>query len=151
MVRRGRRKTVARESAAKYFTVARALRSSAQDVADLANEDDSYGNALALIIIHSAIAYSDALSIAYGNVKSLEGDHLRTVDTLKTALGNRSDSDAIKKLTSILNEKDKVAYQGIYYSVENAKRLLKRFSAFADWAETTYDRRPVRSVRLSRK
>ena len=39
MVRRGRRKSVAPESAAKYFTVARALRKTAQDVAVLANAE----------------------------------------------------------------------------------------------------------------
>ena len=150
VVKRGRRKTVALESAVKYFTVARALRNSAQDVAELATEDDSYGNALALIIIHSAIAYTDALTIAFGNIKSSEGDHLRTVDTMKTALGNRTDSDALRNLTAILGEKDKVAYQGIYYSVEHAKRLMKKFVAFADWAETTYDLRPVKSARSAR-
>jgi len=151
MVKRGRRKPMAPESAAKYFVVARALRKSARDLEELADEGDSYGNALAIVSIHSAVAYVDALSITFGGIKSSGGDHLRAVDALKTALGNRMDPDALKELTAILREKDKVAYQGVFYSVASAKRLLRRLSAFADWAELVYDRRPARNPHQAKK
>ena len=142
MVKRGRRKATDRLQAARYFSVARALKKSAADLLALADESDSYGNAVAIVAIHSAIAYSDALSIAYGGLKSTEGDHIRSVETIKSALGRLASPDQMKRLTAILTAKDSVSYQGVYCTVEKARRLLRDLEGFADWAEVMFDRRP---------
>lgn len=44
------------------MTVARSLRKSATDIGVIA--EDRHGNALAIVAIHAAIAYADALCIA---------------------------------------------------------------------------------------
>jgi hypothetical protein len=128
--------------ATKYHRVARALRQSAADLAGLAEEGDSYGNALAIIAIHSAIAYADALSIAYGGFKSAEGEHERTADALREALGARAEAEPLRALLGIVKKKDTVSYQGIYYTVGEARVLVEKLNGFAEWAERLYEQRP---------
>lgn len=142
MVRRGRRKTLDRHQATKYIRVARALRKSLADLETIAENGDRYGNAMGIVAVHSAIAYADALSIAYGGFKSAEGDHERSVDALKAALGARMDPDKAQQLLAIVKKKDSVSYQGEYYSVADARALVQRLEDSAAWAEDMYDRRP---------
>jgi hypothetical protein len=135
MVRRGRRPSVDPAASAKYQRVAAALLKSASDLTELAAGEPSYGNAIAIVAIHAAIAYADALCIRFGGFKSAEGDHVRTVDSLKAALGDRADAAAIRRLQRVLSQKDQVSYQGAYYTVESATRLTKDAQEFAAWAE----------------
>jgi hypothetical protein len=88
-----------------------------------------------VVAIHAAIAYTDSLSIRFAGFKSVEGDHVRVVDALKEALGDRADEKAIRLLRRVLAQKDQVAYQGEYYTVADAKRLAADAQAFAAWAE----------------
>ncbi|MBW3554487.1 MAG: hypothetical protein KY466_13305 [Gemmatimonadetes bacterium] len=122
------------------MTVARALRKSAADIGVIA--EDRHGNAIAIIAIHAAIAYADALCIAYGGFKSTEGEHERAVDALKQALGNRIDSKQASRLLSIVKAKDTASYQGVYYRVAEAQQLVRKLEAFGEWAEKMYDQRP---------
>ena len=82
MVRRKRTKTVDRALAMKYHGVGRGFLSAAADLSAVASDDDAYGNAIALLAIHGAIAMADALAIAYGERKSAEGDHGHAVGLL---------------------------------------------------------------------
>jgi hypothetical protein len=128
--------------ASRYHRVAQALGNSARDLCVLAEEGDGYGNAVAIIAIHAAIAHSDALTIAYGGFKSTEGDHERAADSLLAALGSRAEPRQIKVLRSIIAEKDMVSYQGIYYTVEDARAIVQRLTEFASWAGEMYQQRP---------
>lgn len=116
---------------------------SASDLAELAADEDSYGNAIAIVAIHAAIAYADALSIRFGGFKSIEGDHVRAVDALKEALGDRADATAIRRLQRVLAQKDQVSYQGTHYTVADAKRLTAQAQEFATWAEELLRYRPA--------
>lgn len=142
MVRRTRKKHVSRDQAGKYFRVARALRRAAEDLSALAEEGDAYGNAIGIVIVHAAIAYTDSLCIAYGGFKSVAGEHERAADALKDALGRRVDTGRIKNLQAILKEKDTISYQGVYYVLEDSSLLLQQLHNFADWAEGVYRQRP---------
>jgi hypothetical protein len=142
MVKRGRRKRMDPSLASKYHRVAQALENSARDLCVLAEDGDVYGNAIAIVAIHAAIAHSDALSIAYGGFKSTEGDHERAADSLLAALGSRADPEKTRVLRSIIAEKDTVSYQGVYYTVEDARAIVQRLTAFADWADEMYQQRP---------
>ena len=110
---------------------------------DIADERATYGNAVAIIAIHAAIAYTDALTIAYGGVKSGEGEHLRAVDVLKDVLGTRADAGAVRVLTRVLQKKDAVSYQGEYYTMAEARTLVEQAQEYARWAEPLLVR-PVR-------
>jgi|SRR5690606_603726 len=142
MVKRGRRKQVDPSAAVKYHRVARALRRSAVDLSDIAEDGDLYGNAIAIVAIHSAIAYADALCIAYAGFKSTEGEHRRAADALADALGTRADPQQVKTLREIIAEKDAVSYQGEYYTVADARTVVRRLEGFGNWAEEMYELRP---------
>jgi hypothetical protein len=140
VIRRGRRKELDRADAVRYLTVARGLRRSAADIGVIA--EDGHGNALAIVAIHAAIAYTDALCIAYGGFKSTAGEHERAVEALKQALGNRMDTGQGRRLLSIMKEKDSASYQGVSYTAADARRLLRKLDSFAEWAEEMYEKRP---------
>ena len=142
MVKRGRRTRTDRAQATKYHRVARALHRSAADLIEIAEDGALYGNAIAIIAIHSAIAYADMLTIAYGEFKSTGGDHERVADALREALGARVDADQLSALLSIVRKKDTASYQGVYYTVDDARDLLRKLGAFAEWAERAYRLRP---------
>ena len=142
MVTRGSRKEVDQGQAEKYRRVGAALLESAQTLAELATESDSYGNAIAVVAVHACIAYNDALSIAWKGVKSTEGDHTRAVDTLVFALSHRAPPERVRQLRMVLGRKDQVSYQGSYYRVSEAMRLLEDAAGFCGWAEQMYDQRP---------
>lgn len=128
--------------ATKYIRVARALRRSATDLAGIAEDTSSYGNAIAIISIHSAIAYADALTISYGGFKSVEGEHARAADALREALGARAGPTELRTLQSILKRKDAASYQGVYYSLADARRLVESLEDFAEWAERVFSEHP---------
>jgi hypothetical protein len=79
MVNVGKMRKMDRSQAAKYLRIGRALHSTVRDLNQLAAEGDTYGNAMAIVAIHAAIAYADALSIAFREVKSVDGDHSMAV------------------------------------------------------------------------
>lgn len=143
MVKQYKRKTVEKGQALKYYRIARSLYRTAGDLDTLAEDGDACGNAIGIIIVHSAIAYTDALCIAYGGFKSTSGDHLRAVDALKDALGRRVEANQLKNLNRILKEKDSISYQGTYYVLDDARGLLAKLSEFRDWAERLFTERPT--------
>ncbi|MBW3572443.1 MAG: hypothetical protein KY467_15180 [Gemmatimonadetes bacterium] len=142
MVTRGSRKEVDRAQADKYRRVGAALLESAQALAELATDSDGYGNAIAVVAVHACIAYNDALSIAWKGVKSTEGDHTRAPDTLLFALSHQAPPERVRQLKMVVAKKDQVSYQGAYYRVSDAARLLGEAAGFCAWAEETYERRP---------
>jgi hypothetical protein len=143
MVKRGDRKQVDRALADKYRRVGASLLESAQALAEIATDSDSYGNAIAVVAVHACIAYNDALSIAWKGVKSTDGDHTRAPDTLLFALSHQAPAERVRQLRTVVAKKDHVSYQGTYYRMDEATRLLADAAGFCGWAEEIYDRRPA--------
>ncbi|HEU4452513.1 MAG TPA: hypothetical protein VFR81_05605 [Longimicrobium sp.] len=141
MARLGRRKAVDGSAAEKYRRVGAALLESAETLTTLAEVDDQFGNAIAIVAIHGAIAYSDTLAIAFGGFKSTDGDHTRAADLVQEAMGSRAAERALKALRSALSMKDKVSYSGMYYRIDEAERLLEQVRRFSSWADEAYDHR----------
>ncbi len=145
VVRRTNRKRVDPAQSGRYRDVARALLGGATVLDTLGDDADSYGSSLALLAVHAAIAYSDALSIAYGGVKSTDGDHDAVVPTLQAALRQDVSEAALKDLRTVLQEKDAIAYQGEAYSMQDGREIFARTQAYCVWAEAAYQRRPAQS------
>jgi hypothetical protein len=97
---------------------------------------------LAIVAIHAAIAYTDAITIAFRGIKSTDGDHTRAADVLVHALGRRSDPEQVRRLRRILNEKEHVSYSGAYYTPEEGSNVLQDVSTYVSWAEETFQGRP---------
>ena len=142
MVKRTTAKAVDRSLAIKYLKVARALKTGAEALLTIADEDDPYGNAIGVLAVHAAIAYNDALTIAYGGKKATGPDHKRAADLLRETFGNRLANEAQKNLRDILSLKDTFSYLGAYQSVDDAERLISRLKRFSEWAEGAFERRP---------
>jgi hypothetical protein len=140
MAKLGRTKEEDRSRAIKYETVGRALLRTARDL-DVMGEA-KYGNGLAIVAIHSAIAYADALTVAYRGIKSTDGEHLRAVEALVYALGPLSDSREANRLRAILDAKSHASYGGNFYTLQDGREILLELERFAAWAEDLLVSRP---------
>ena len=127
--------------ASKYQAVGRSLLRNSHELDAIS--ETKYGNGLAIIAIHAAIAYTDALTIAFRGIKSQDGDHARAADVLAHALGqNRSHAEHVNRLRGILQAKSNVSYSGQYYTLEEGRRIVREATVFITWAEDMLARRP---------
>ena len=141
VVKRSSTRRVDRGEAPKYAEAGRVFLESARALSTVADDGAPYGNAIALLGIHAAISYTDALSIGFGERKS--GDqHAKAVDTLRSILGARLPDDKAKVLRKILIEKDSVSYQGTYYTLADGQKLLELAESYCQWAMETLQHRP---------
>ncbi|HEU4648266.1 MAG TPA: hypothetical protein VFS33_04345 [Gemmatimonadales bacterium] len=136
-----RKRLVDRSQAPSYYAVARAFRTSAEALAELAGQSDTYGNAIALLAIHAAIGYADTLAVAFGGQKSTD-DHARAPDLLQGVLKAQMPAEMVKTLRAVIGAKDEVSSQGAYYPLEDGRRLLAKAARFCVWADDLYQRRP---------
>lgn len=143
MTRRIPQKRVERFQAEKYRRVGASLLESAAALETVAEDDDRFGNAIAIVAIHAAIAYADALAIAYREVKSGAGDHRAAADLLRDALGPSADARMVTRFGAIVANKDRVAYTGTFFRMNEALRLLSEARVVCEWAEDLYARRPA--------
>lgn len=136
----GRIKHEDRSRSARYHAVGRVLLRTARDLDVIG--DAKYGNGLAIIAIHAAIAYTDALTVAYREIKSTDGEHVRAAEVLRHALGRAADARQVQRLHGILDAKTHASYSGIYYTLQDGRGLLRDLERFAEWAEERITRRP---------
>jgi hypothetical protein len=100
-------------------------------------------NGLAIIAIHAAFAYTDALTIAYRGIKSQDGDHSRAADVLAHALGqDRTHAGHVARLRGILQAKSDASYSGRYYTLDDGRRIVREPTGFVRRAEEMLARRP---------
>jgi hypothetical protein len=111
-------------------------------LAELATEDESYGNAIGLLAIHGTICHADAIAIAYGGRKSIAGSHSQIVALLVAALGDQFPKADRKRLAQVVSQKDAMAYHGRYVPLGDAIPVLKAAQRFANWAERMFEQRP---------
>lgn len=104
--------------------------------AEVAREYE-YWNAAGVLIVHSAIAYADAISIKLGGVKSQGEDHNQTVTLLKELLAaSEENKKAYTHLEKIIAHKTSVSYSGDVYEGKDVENLWKIFERFKRWAES---------------
>jgi hypothetical protein len=130
---------VTSELAAKYLEKGRKFR---RDVQAMRAQLNAFsGNGIAVLCIHAAIAYADALTIRAAGRKSKSGDHRDAAAFLASVLSFRTPDDktAQKAFQALLNRKDEVSYADDLVTDLDAERLLDRLDLFAAWAERRYD------------
>jgi hypothetical protein len=141
-MKRTKKTPVDSSQAPRYYRIGTTLLSSARDLSELAGEEEGYGNAIAILAIHAAIALSDALAIGYSGYKSGAGEHVKAAEVLQEALGSRADARQIKSLRDILKKKDAASYLGVFFTLAEARALLEKLTSFTQWAEVLYRQRP---------
>lgn len=129
MVKLGSTTTEDPSRAAKYLAIGRSLYRNTQELEAIS--ETRYGNGLAIIAIHAAIAYTDALTIALRGIKSQHGEHVRAADVLAHALGPQRDhARQVTRLRGILQAKSDASSSGRYYPLEDGKRLVREATEF---------------------
>ncbi len=130
MAKRRGRKAVERSRYREYMNVAEHFYGAAKDSMEL-----EYWTAAGLLIVHSAIAFADALCIKLSGQKSAGENHEETVSLLESvAAGDEEKSKALGQLRRLIEEKTKVSYLGELYSPAGAKEMWKRLERFREWA-----------------
>jgi hypothetical protein len=135
MARKTIRRTIDKSRSADYRKVAESLFGGA----DVAKEYE-YWNAAGILIVHSAIAYSDAISIKFGGVKCQGEDHNQVISLLKELLiGSDENKKAFLQLEKIIAHKTSVSYSGDVYERKDVENLCKNILRFKTWAENLLD------------
>lgn len=116
------------------LTIARAFLESAQNQVTIA-QSGTLGNPIAATIVNAAIAYTDALTAAFGN-KINQQDHSAVVKTLRQVMGNRLPKAQETRLSRILGNKDLAQYGGRFMLLAEAQSLLSQLEEYATWAES---------------
>ncbi len=136
----GKTKREPRSRAEAYHSVARSLLETARGLDVIA--EARYGNGLAIVSVHAAIAYTDALTVAYREVKSVDGDHARAAEVLVHALGQRADPAQVRRLKRVLNAKSEASYSGSYYTLRDGHEIFADVVRYGSWAEEMLLGRP---------
>lgn len=135
MARLDRTKRVDPGQADNYAELGRRLLHAGRLVAE--RGDARHASALAILSVHAAIAYADAVAIHAGGRKSASGDHDAAVRLLRAILGTRLPAATERTLARLLSEKDRFEYQGYLATMREAVPLFERAEKVASWAEGT--------------
>ena len=123
-------KSVDRSKYREYQRVAEHFYDAANDSLEL-----EYWTAAAVLIVHSAIAYADALCIKLAGQRSVGDSHEHTVTLLEeNVAGGEEKGKALSQLMYIIEEKTRVSYLGEMISPAGTKDLWKRLGRFRAWA-----------------
>ena len=94
-----------------------------------------YWNAAGLLIVNAAIAYTDAITIKVGGVKSQGEDHMSAVYLVrKVVLLDKSGETALNHLWRMIQEKNIVSYHGEIYTRQDVDSLWKHLERYKTWA-----------------
>jgi hypothetical protein len=107
---------------------------------DLLQHDlDAYRYSSALLGIHGAISYADALRAGLGSKKLSSDDHGRAGNELKLLLDSREfeQQQGVKHLRLLLSRKTRISYAAETVRKNEVEDTVKRAMRFADWAEET--------------
>lgn len=96
----------------------------------------SYYNAAGVLIVHSAIAYSDSVSIKNGGVKIQGDNHYEIISLLDDLISHSADKKkALNQLKIIIDHKNKVSYSGDVYHKKDIDALWKHFERYKTWVD----------------
>ena len=96
-----------------------------KDAGCLAQEFE-YWNAAGVLIVHSAIAFTDALTVKIGGVKSRGDDHYQVGRLVQEVIAlDLSGKRALRHFFAIIGEKSLVSYSGKIYGRKDINSLWK--------------------------
>jgi hypothetical protein len=126
------RKAVDRPKFRSYLQVADGFRQAAATA-----EDFEYWNAAGLLMVHAAIAYTDALTIRIAGVKSQGEDHHEAIALLReNTASTEAQRSALEHLAKIIDHKNAVAYSGAIYDAKDTAMLRRHLDRFHKWVVT---------------
>lgn len=101
------------------------------------NENElSNWNSAGVLIIHAAIAYSDAVTVKYGGARSKGEDHLDVVRLLDSLLPqSEAKKSALNQLEKLIAHKTSVSYSDESYDSKDIEKLFKHLERFNNWVD----------------
>ncbi len=130
MPRPARRRQVDRTQWRQFHAVAENFAQAAEIAAEF-----RYWNAAGVLLVHAAIALTDALTIKIGGVKSAGEDHMLAADLLESVLAVDVEAKrAIRHLRTLIQEKTLVSYSGEIYRQEDIRRMSTHLNRYRTWA-----------------
>lgn len=101
--------------------------------------DEHYKNSAALLAIHSAISYSDALRVGLGDLSLRADDHKEAVTSLKRLLASkRLDNPAgYKNFEDLLSMKNRISYGSQTIDAKTSSLIATKAERFANWVSRT--------------
>ena len=105
----------------------------------------SYASAVALLAVHSAISYNDALCIRFLGKRPKGKDHKDAVSLAEKACKSaKIEPEGIKHLKMLLSAKTDIAYGDRAVNIERAQKLSTTAERFVRWVEENFaDKRRV--------
>ena len=105
----------------------------------LRDDLDAFKFSSALLGIHCAISYCDALRTGMGSTKVSSDDHSSATNNLKSLLASRrfEGQQGLHHLERLLSKKSSVAYASEVAREVQVEDIVKRAERFAKWAEET--------------
>ena len=100
-----------------------------------AQGDARHASALAILAVHAAIAFADAVAIRKGGRKSSSADHAAAARLLRAVLGARLPEPVAKAFARLVSEKDRFEYQGYVVPTREAAAVFALAEQVAAWAE----------------
>lgn len=97
--------------------------------------DSRHASALAILAVHSVIAFADAVAIHTGGKRSTSSDHTAAHALLRDVLGNRLPDKMSKDIQRVIAEKDRFEYSGYVADLKEARALLDRAERVGAWSE----------------
>ncbi|MGD0628169.1 MAG: hypothetical protein ABR987_02390 [Terracidiphilus sp.] len=122
-----------------YLSRARDFRKG-MELMELMKEDPTeYRYSSALLGIHGAISYCDALRAGMGSKKLSSEDHSRAASELKSLLDSRrfEQKQGVRHFKLLLSCKTRISYAAEMVTTSEIEDVVKRAIRFADWAEET--------------
>jgi hypothetical protein len=96
-----------------------------------------YYNAAGVLIVHSAIALADSITIKYSSSKIKGDSHYDVIALMKNILPPKlKNNAAIDHLKKIIDQKNLVSYSGDIYHKSDIIKLNKHFERFSIWANS---------------
>ncbi len=131
MVRKATRKRVERSDWAGFLAAAEENYASACAV-----QASRKYRAAGILLVHAAIALTDALTVRAGGVKSTGEHHLEAVDLVRDLLPNATGlGPALRHLEAIIHEKNRVSYTGDPFTATDIARTRSHYERFAQWVK----------------
>jgi len=105
----------------------------------LRDDLDAFGYSSALLGIHGAISYGDALRAGMGSKMLSSEDHGRAASDLKSLLAGRrfEKYQGVKHFKLLLSCKTRISYAAETVTRNEIEDIVKQAIRFADWAEET--------------
>ena len=111
------------------------------DARRLVADDVQYTSALALLAVHSAISWSDAMLVKISGRVVQGKRHMRAAEALeKQCISHKLNKDGLKHLKKLLTEKSYVSYGSQRITADEARTLSTSAERFEAWAMQTLRR-----------